>query len=76
MEGCCLQVQERIVFHAPFVQQLLLQLSPFLRDWYNLLYSPTYGSPVLHLWSETPSFKRLPLHRWVLDHYHLYCKHT
>lgn len=43
MEGCCLQVQERIVFHAPFVPWSLLQLSLFLRDWQDLLHSPPMG---------------------------------
>lgn len=33
----------RVVFHAPFVQQSLLQLSSFLKDWQDLLHSPPMG---------------------------------
>lgn len=48
---------------------------PFLtsQQWPGLPTFHTYRSPACWPWSETPSFKALPLHRWVLDHYHLYC---
>lgn len=39
-------------------------------------YIPHLCVPSPTLCSETKDFKRLPLHRWVLDHYHLYYKHT